>query len=152
MKNKIPFSFIILFFASMSLGKGISDYTSPPSFDYILSGSVQMKSGLAQAGASVFFDLAVADTSYIGRYYSATTTNDSGLFQMRLQMGSEFETGIRIVAALGQDTMKGPWLFTRNVSREERTETITTNDCNSHKKIIPIAEIYTFPAQTLILP
>jgi hypothetical protein len=136
----------------MIFGKGISDYTTPPEFEYILKGSIQTSAGLPQRGVAVFFDLTTHDSSYVSRSYYSTVTNDSGIFNITLSLSSGDENGVRVMVTNGKDTVRGPWVFTDSASRQEETETITTNDCNSHKKIVPVAEIYTFPPQTLILP
>ncbi len=152
MKNKTVVFFILLFFASMTLGKGVSDYEAPPSFEYDLKGSVLTNTGSPQRGAAIFFDLAAGDTSFAVSSYNSTVTNDSGVFNIHLGVSSEFNNGVRIVVTDGKDTTRGPWVFIDSASRKEETEVITTNDCNSHKKIIPVVEIYTFPPQKIIFP
>ena len=152
MKNKAAIFFILLFLSSMTLGKGVSDYVAPPAFMYILKGSVQTKDGSPKRGAAVFFDIATRDTSYISRQYDYARTNDSGIFTIMLNESSGSQPGVRIVVTDGKDTTTSQWIFIDIASRQEETETITTSDCNSHKKIIPVAEKYTFPQQTIIFP
>jgi hypothetical protein len=152
MRNKIAIFVILLFFASMTLGKGISDFVSTPEIDYILKGSIQTSTGIPKIGAPVFFDLANSDTSFIERAFRSSTTNDSGQFNMELHNVVGSQTAVRIVVPNGNDTLKGPWMFSDSASRQEETELQTGNDCNARKRIVPVKETFTFPSQTFIIP
>jgi hypothetical protein len=152
MKNKIAIILILLFFSTMTLGKGASDYIVSPEITYILSGIVQTNAAMPKIGIRVFFELSNSDTTFIENTFNMTTTNDSGKFNIKFTNTRGFQNAVRAIVTNGTDTIIGAWMFTQNVPKQEVTGTFTTPDCNSRKRIVPTAEIYTFPSQTIIVP
>lgn len=152
MKNKIGIILILLFFSSMTLGKGASDFVVPPEIDYIVSGVLQTNNAIPKIGMRVFFELSDRDTTFIQSAFTSIRTNDSGKFNIEFPTVGGFKNAVRIVIPNGTDTIRSVWMFTQNVPKQEVTGTFTTPDCNSRKRIVPTAEIYTFPSQTIIVP
>lgn len=152
MRNKTIVFIIILFFTTMTLGKGVSDQVASPEIDYIMKGNVQSNNGKPVSGVIINFEFSNSDTSYISRSITSTITNDSGLFNVELKAASGFETEVRIVVAANPDTLRTHWISTSAAKQEEVMGTFTTNDCYAKKRTAPVAEIYTFPSQIIILP
>ncbi len=152
MKDKIPIIIILLFFSSMTLGKGASDFIAPPQIVFILSGIVQSSSAIPKKEILVSFEFSDRDTTFIESAVNTIRTTDSGKFTIEFGTFGGFKNAVRTVVANGVDTIRGSWMFTQNVPKQEVTGTFTSNDCNSRKRIVPTAEIYTFPSQTIIVP
>ena len=148
--------FILLFLSSMTLGKGSSEaFNLPPEIDYKLSGTVVSSSGSPKVGLPVTFEATNIDTTFIIRgsfRFGVVFTDDSGKFDINVQNMNSFETGIRILAINGGDTVRGPWRFIFTAKNEETLGTFSSNDCYSHRTVAPTKETYVFDPETILLP